>query len=371
MINRFGLAVGASVALVATTLLVVVGTGTAPAAAASLSGSPRGALQVWNLNTHKGDEGRYKNIAADAHTDWRYFFDYITHYRTGVVRYFPDVVTLQEVGSPKTKNDPAPRDCAAYVHSLEGLTGQHYACVRTHTQGGAAIVYRTERLALSKSHVVTEKIIKGGGDDAADCAPSTGKGWHAETAQFVDKADRSRHVDVAAVHFPLPPDGKQNHDNCAWDNARIVSDNLADGFAHGAGIKVLAGDWNHVDGELGAKSVQWECAYKGTNVQFKGHTSDCTKNLGWKDAMYQACGGGKATIPPNRAVFTCLVKNHASGKGGSHRIDFLFAKAHSISGQVTVPWRSAYDVAKSEGKTNGKIKNYSDHRGQGAVLTYG
>jgi hypothetical protein len=62
----------------------------------------------------------------------------------------------------------------------------------------------------------------------------------------------------------------------------------------------------------------------------------------------------------------CLRANHLTL--GSKRLDFLFVKTYSIYNQVTVPWADAW---VSAGRPTPGPQRYSDHRGQGALLSYG
>lgn len=118
------------VVLLAVALLVPV----TPATAAE-SAVGRG-IQVWNLNTHKMHRGD---------TDYTKFLDYVTDTSNPGVDHWPDILTLQEVQSEKSK------PCSSFVKALERRTGRHdYGCVKTKTQGGAAIVYRKGKNGLRR-----------------------------------------------------------------------------------------------------------------------------------------------------------------------------------------------------------------------------
>lgn len=125
-----------------------------------------------------------------------------------------------------------------------------------------------------------------------------------------------------------------------------------------ASMQIMAGDWNHTDATTDANGnfSYWECEYAGTNVD----VGTCGgQNLGWKDAMYRACGLFGS------AAYGCTSTKYWTWPG-QKRIDFLFAKTYAIYNQDTVDWGAAY---ASAGSPNEPAK-YSDHRGQGALLRY-
>lgn len=319
-----------------------------PAAAAGQAQAPVDRLQVWNLNTH-----RMGTTAADG-SDYRQFVDYITD--PAYVAYVPDVVTLQEAGTNITNPPIQTASCQQFVSAVEARTGLDYNCYETTLQGGAAIVYRTGRLSYvggTRQSVRLEEV-----SNTTTGACSLGS-WYALVLRLTDDKNAGHFINVAAVHLPTrdASTGGTVADDCAWDNMKIV-DSAVNGLGS-ADMKVMAGDWNHADATTTSSGAfaYWECEYAGTSYQ----VGTCGgQNLGWKDAMYRACGLSGA------AAYDCLHTYHWTASSGA-RIDFLFAKAYAIYNQDTVEWADAYAAA---GSPAGGPTKYSDHRGQGALLRY-
>lgn len=308
-----------------------------PAAAdAAQTGAPSTELQVWNLNTDR---------MATTGTDYRNFIGYITD--SAHAAYYPDIVTIQEAGTD-TDGLQTP-SCHNFEAVLEQRTGgRDYYCVESGHRGGAAIVYRTGRLSRTgTSATIHLKQLNSSGD----CPPSPND-WYSLAWRFNDDANAGKTVNVGAIHLPNKPTGYG--DDCTWENVKLVSPAVT-GLGGGASMSIMAGDWNHPDATPNSSGGfgYWECWFSGTNADL----SNCGgTNFGWKDAMYRACGWPSAT---SAQEYSCLRASHWTR--GSDRIDFLFAKAYAIYNQVTVPWSSAHYFS---------TLNYSDHRGQGAVLRY-
>jgi endonuclease/exonuclease/phosphatase family metal-dependent hydrolase len=298
----------------------------APAAAqAAQVGAPAARLQVWNVNT--------RHMAIDSTSDWRQFAYYITD--PARAAYLPDIVTLQEAGSPE-----AAASCHAFEALLEQRTGHGYFCYETGAQGGAAVVYRTSRLSHTTNGTKSLGILRISG---SSCVSSP---WRAMDVRLRDDLWSSRFVNVEAVHLPVAEvDGR----DCAWDNNKLLdaaSDDLG-----ATTMRIMAGDWNHADAtttSTGAFSF-WECQYKGLSL---GVGTCGGRNLGWKDVIYRLCmnqGWG-----PGAPIYDNCLRYHPTF--GSKRIDFMFTTAYAIYNQLTVPVTAP---------------RYSDHRGHGALLSYG
>lgn len=334
----------------------------------------QGQVQVWNQNTHRMDTVGIPDPDPDdpMRTDWHQFVSYITN-GTRVAN-SPDIVTLQETGTDA--NGVATTNCDKYVLYLHQKAGWNYDCAQTGKTGGAAIVYNTDRFAPDSppQPVLLKRVVneqnQAQGEQLGDCLYKGG--WYALTLRLHDKQDPTKYVNVESVH--LPPvdydDPTTGNKDCTWDNMKIASPAVTGSPAQ---MYVMAGDWNHIDATAtNSESTwsYWECAYRGMNVTL-GDACGGT-NFGWKDAMYQQCQYLRTCSCPaptnDPEVFTCLHNSHWSfiKSGNNRRIDFLFAKASSISKQITVPWPDAY--AASGGTST--VTQYSDHRGQGSLLAY-
>jgi hypothetical protein len=340
-------------------LLVVTGTalmasvpGNAVAGAATTQvGAPTDRLQVWNLNTHGMATDSADCVNESPCTDYREFVDYITD--PARVAYFPDIVTLQEAGTDITSPSIHLPSCHVFETALESRTSRDYNCYETTEQGGAAIVYRTGRLSYvggTRQSVQLEHRASTG----ADCTPTD---WYALVLRLTDDLNSGHFINVASVHLPTSPTNSDA--DCAWENMKTI-DSRIDGLGS-ASMKVMAGDWNHADATASSGTFSyWECWYAGTNVDL-GTCGSTVPNLGWKDAMYRACGLTGA------AAYDCLRANHWTHGSGHDRIDFLFAKTYAIYNQVTVDYAAA---VASAGNPPNAATRYSDHRGQGALLRY-
>jgi hypothetical protein len=322
--------------------LMLMASGAAAARAAQTE-APSDRLQVWNLNTHGMDTGSGPPPEGSdgVRTNYRIFVDYITGAN---VPYYPDIVTLQEAG---TQTPVHLASCHQFEADLEARTGLNYYCVETTLQGGAAIVYNANRLTrlTNGTNVQLRKV-----DGAGNCPMSS---WYAMTLRLRDDLDATKEfINVGSVHLPT---AEVNGTDCAWDNMKIASPAVT-GLGS-ASMQIMAGDSNHPDATATNNNNTfsfWECWYQGVNTDL---TNCGGQNFGWKDPMYRACMA-VATTEADR--YTCLhlyswtYKTY--GTAPHDRRDFLFAKAYAIYNQITYePWPNP---------------QYSDHRGQGALLKY-
>jgi hypothetical protein len=307
---------------------------------AQQTGAPTGYLQVWNLNTH--------NMGNHPGFNYRDFVAYITDPNR---HYFPDVVTLQEVGRPDVEND----DCWSFVLELEARTGgQDYGCIEAHLRGGAAIAYRIDRLTYqTHQRFTTYKRIDGKCIFDPQADP-----WTALALRLKDKlapATAQKFVNVASLHLD---------DTCTWDTMKLVNAKL--NSIGTAQMRVMAGDWNQraaIPDDGSGSFTDWECWYKGTNVNLT--PAACGPSLQWKEPLYRLCA---QTNSERSAIYTCLDRGHWSHRtANTPRIDYLFVKALSIQNQVTVDYD---DADESAGQPRSDTEDYSMHRGEGALLQY-
>lgn len=334
------------VALVVALVLMAIGAGAAQAGQVE---TPAGQLQVWNVNTAGMDTGSI--------TDYRQFVAYITN--SFYAPYYPDVVTIQESGSPASR-----ANCTQFESELEARTvpRQDYTCVQTSSQGGSAIVYRTRYLAAQAGGKSVPEREVDLSQNPATCPMSNT--WKAITLRLRD-AHAAKYVNVESVHLPnvgAPPDR-----DCAWENTKIVSPAVQPPTLAMADMYVMGGDWNHTDATATQSNTvwsAWECWYQGTNFQL-GNCGSTVGNLGWRDAMFQQCYLGWGDHTPS-GWYNCLHAYHWTHGSPPGRIDYLWAKQTSaITRQVTVPYPDARNAAGGTGP-----QQYSDHRGQGALLQY-
>jgi hypothetical protein len=329
-----------------TILAGLVATSHGASAATGQAQAPLDRLQVWNLNTHGMKTG------TNGETDYRQFIAYITD--PSRVTYVPDILTIQEAGAA---GDAA--GCQQFTTDIEARVGLDYNCYQTGQQGGAAIVYRTGRLSYvggTQQSVQLYRI-----DSSGACNLSS---WYALVLRLSDDLNANHFINVASVHLPTANNdpGTGNVADCSWDNMKRLSPIVT--ALGSASMQIMAGDWNHPDAtaDSAGNFSFWECEYAGTNVD----VGTCGgQNLGWKDAMYRACGLSGA------AAYNCLHANHWTHNPPTDvRIDFLFAKTYAIYNQVTVDWTAAYNSYVASGGSAGELAKYSDHRGQGALLRY-
>jgi hypothetical protein len=328
----------------------------AEAADAAQTTTPSNQVQVWNLNTHG------MKIGSPDNTDYRNFVAYITDGTHSP--YVPDIVTLQEAGA---SGDRA--SCTEFAGLMGYVDHHNYLCSETGHQGGSAVVYRADRFTRASATPVAEKrrTVTGG-----TCAVDAGDDWQSIAVGLNDGAN-AKHLSVGSVHFPTTsgvPDA-----DCAWDNMQGIN-----GALPSADMKIVAGDTNRADAVTASGSnnntfVDWEYWYKNSNL--KTTTSPCASpNLCFKDVMYQkwfnAYVNSGNPNPPASGLYGYMHAYEWSWSSGvfvnptvTDRRDFIWAKpqaaavAFDATNQPrTVAWSDAGAVP------------YSDHRGQGALLSY-
>lgn len=317
---------------------------------AGLVGGTDDKLLIYNVNTkHLSSPG----TSNDEGTDYKDFVYYMSH---GSRPRLPDIIVLQEV------NTPGYPSCATFVSFLEGLTGANYACRYTNAQGGAAVVYRVARLSYQTE---TKWTLYKMNPSTGVCARDTSSPFWTGLAVRLKDDLNGKYVNVASVHTPTddaPGSSEGVGDDCIWTNLKEFNSKLNGlGSAH---MKILAGDFNHRDAYVTSAGHQYfECMYKGTNVDLGGCGGT---NLQFKDPMYRACAAANTT---ESAISSCLTANHWTTAHGAidWRIDFLFVKAYSLTGQYTIKNDDA-DVAR--GQLASDAVNYSDHRGQMVLADY-
>jgi hypothetical protein len=353
--------------LVLLAALIFLASGAAAARADQLQ-TPRNQLQVWNFNTAA--------LSTGPITDYRKFVDYITD--PGHVIYMPDLITLQEVGTNISGSLVIP-SCHVFEQTLEAkVPGQNYYCVETTYRGGDAVLWRTPRLIresvpghpISDGKSVLEYVRDTTTGPCFRPTNPTANNWWAMAVRLKDTADAAnpRYVNAASFHLRTTP-GNPAAD-CAWENMKLLNTELADLPAH---MRIMAGDANHGDATVTNHNntfLGWECWYDGTNADL-AQGSSCSPNIGWKDVMYRKWLGSASTTMAQRYgnlhTFEWSFKSPSSTD--VDRRDFIFTKTYSISMQLnslpqTPRWEDAYPY---EGNTQ---IPYSDHRGQGALMTY-
>src|SRR4051794_19356373 len=175
--------------------------------------SPTSQLQVWNVNTHGMDTGigSPPNNSTDDRTDYRDFVTYITN--SGRASFFPDVITLQETGTNITTPSVHTTTCNEFAYLVFARTGRGYLCDETTKRGGAAIVYRADRLQLLAVNKNVQLYTVGTKND-----PSTGevagqcklRDYYAMVMLFQDKKNPSKYMTVESVHLPKEQYGAQD-----------------------------------------------------------------------------------------------------------------------------------------------------------------
>src|SRR3954454_10885775 len=344
-------------------LLVLAGG--ASAAGAAQVDAPSNQLQVWNLNTHGMDTGLGSppNGSTDPRTDYRDFVSYITN--PNRVSFFPDVITLQETGT----NIPGLQTttCNEFAFLVHAGTNRGYQCQETTKRGGAAIVYRADRLTLLAVNKNVNVKTVATQDDLAngihkgDCVA---RDWYALVLLFQDQRDTSKYLAAESVHLPNTNyvDAAGAVHDCVWENTQIVNSAVNNSAVK---MQIMAGDWNHRDATVSGTNNQnflgWECFYAGTNALI----GTCGgQTLGWRDGVFERCRGAN-----DPATYSSLHPAHGTfaenGIDNNKRIDFLFAKASAIFNARTVFWSDA------DADAGGAAPHrYSDHRGQGALVQY-
>lgn len=318
---------------------------------ARLVGGTDDQLLIYNLNTKHLSSPGTSNYEGTDYKDFIYYMNHPSRPR------LPDVIVLQEV------NTPGYPSCATFLSTLESVTGANYACRYTNAQGGAAIVYRVNRLSYQTETKWTLYKIN---TSTGVCERDTGTSlWTGLAVRFVDDIN-GKFVNIASVHTPTDNHGPGSSegvgDDCVWTNLKEFNAKLNGlGSAH---MKILAGDLNHRDAYVTTSGHQYfECMYKGTNVDLGGCGGT---NLQFKDPMYRSCA---ATNTTESAISSCLTTNHWTMANSTvdRRIDFLFVKAYSLTHQYTIKFDDG-DAAR--GQPTSDTENYSDHRGQMVLADY-
>jgi hypothetical protein len=317
----------------------------AEAASAAQTTSPSNQVQVWNVNT--------AGMSLGPTTDYRNFVAYILN--SARTPYFPDIITLQEAGY--AAKDRA--SCTEFVGLIAYVSHHSYDCRETGMQGGDAVVYRTDRFTLDATPVpVVEKIRTVAGGPCND-SPT----WRSIAIRLRDT--NGKRVSVGSFHFPT----LSNTDaDCAWDNMQGINNALT-----AADIKIAAGDTNHADAITSDTNhnnySSWEYWYLHSNLRI---SSCVAPDLCFKDVMYQKAANALGTTA-NPSVYSYMHTNEWSwshvglveSPSNSDRRDYIWVKPQAVPVSFTSPteprtprWADAGSVP------------YSDHRGQGALLTY-
>src|SRR4051812_11268914 len=145
-------------ALCAALILMAIGAGAARAAQTT---TPSNQVEVWNLNTHGMAIG-----GGSPPTDYRNFVAYIIDPTRAP--YVPDIVTLQEAGA---SGDRA--SCTEFAGFLAYVDHHPYNCVETGMQGGAAVVFRTDRFTAEAPTSVPELLRT----TSAGACSTSGSNW--------------------------------------------------------------------------------------------------------------------------------------------------------------------------------------------------
>jgi hypothetical protein len=331
-------------------------------AAQTQAQSPSGQLQVWDLNTkHMGQD-------VGEPTDWRVFVDYITDPR--FAPYYPDVVTLQEVGT----RGPG-QECWAFQAKLEERTGLRYGCRSTSNKGGTAVVFQRSKLAVRRGTFTAFRELEDRG--TGRCVPVGDGSW---TAVGVGLSERltGKQVDVESIHLPTHPDHCYGQNVARAYRAFAAMDG---GPEHPlvATTHVIAGDFNVSEavtrgrglGSSGAVFGGWSCWYRGVNERL-ATPKDCP-SVPLKDAVYEACRQQRSYATDAALWSECIKgldwKSTNLTVGDKHRIDFVLTDAAWVfaSSTGTVPFCVASWAAKDDGSVRSQLR-YSDHRAIGSLI---
>jgi hypothetical protein len=365
---------------------LIFAAGGAEAARAAQTTTTGNQVQVWNVNT------THMQIGPPAGTtDYRNFVAYITDATRAP--YVPDIVTLQEAGSFA---EGSRASCTEFAGLLAWVAHHPYDCVETGQQGGAAVVFRTDRFTRETvSGVPAGSDIRNGAwvpelrrTVAGGTCSASGSNWRSIAVRLKDTPNPSqptvfKRVNVGSFHFPTLKDsgGIPVYDaDCAWDNMQNLDTKLA---SVSADMRIAAGDTNHADAVATNNNntyADWEYWYRHSNFK-TATTSPCgAPDLCWKDVMYQKWfwafqNAGVPVTPSGMYGYMHAYEwswVQTAGPGGfgaptkTDRRDYIFVKTYgvaldSVNQPRTVQWQDA----------GGTDIRYSDHRGQGALLMYG
>jgi hypothetical protein len=288
----------------------------------AITSTPTGRLMVWSAPTQQGCMGQ-----SPCTKDMRNWMQWACSQPA----YVPDIVATTEVtGDNNTYHD-------TLALWLSASCGHNYGSVGGSFSGGAAIIYRTDRLQYI-SHQVN-CMYDANTQIASPCAVHK-----TLSARFRDKAD-NRYVNFSAVHLPNVSVGDGQYGQPSYWNVKRADD-LTTGLG-GAALHVVAGDFNVSDKDY------------ATN-QLKPWYWDQLMSWGWFDATRQACflyyGSG--------GVESCISNNNWTHGGAPKRIDFIFSKGNVSS---NYPWHTTlpFEWAKAV-----SFMDYSDHKAIGTVLVF-
>jgi hypothetical protein len=271
--------------------------------------------------------------ADDCHGDWTELIDQIAS--TNVA---PDVVLLQQMSGKGSGTSPVETVESALTARFPQAT---YNTIVAEAQPGTypsancpdklhqtnGILYRTQRLDYTAG---TKKTLMAMIKTAAGCKPAGLSRNLAVFAKFLDKVS-GHEVALGSVHWPVT-------DGCGPMNGELT-DGVMTSYT-GAQLFVWGGDINLPDRDAGG----WYPWYATVNGEVGGA-------LGYRDAIYQACGGQLGCLEQNVTLLKV-------------RYDFLFTKYNgaykgglpNTSDAWTPPW-----------DPDGDGLRYSQHR---AVKAY-
>jgi hypothetical protein len=329
-------------------------------------------LQVWVINTSvMSNMEPFVNYVTDTNNDPNRNppGDLIG---TPLYARYPDVVIAQEVGTGTT----SATSCDALALMFHNRTNEPYDCRiangatanHNNAPGGAAIVYRTDRLTFDSQSV---QWLKNRADVNSPCAFAGTSGadrWLALIARF-HNFEGTRHVVVGSVHMPTqdginqatnPPTGTQFAQDCSKDNTALI--NTAMNAEGNAAIQIVGGDWNYPDWDNRTGQNHWAPFYGCANKELAKTQCPGTTQY-WYDPIYDLCAPGTGDI------HTCLAQNAThNGKYDlpiqRRRIDFLFYN----DGTIVNATRTAQYAVTLPGAPPDNPPPGSDHNGIGALL---
>lgn len=256
----------------------------------------------------------------------------------------PDVITGQDFESPVKVID--------FKNQLSSL-GWTYGYAYSENPDAAdpnkpnakgttrAVFWRTARFSL----LAQEQWFGQGGQVPADCQGTGENNAHAIQVRLDDLTSNRT---VGVVSMKTPPMGNDN--DCTWQNMQIATQKLTRS-AWAADLYLIGTDTNSPDWGGAA----YNCWYKGTTLPAGTGQTCGDQDLGWSDAIYDLCAGGR----------TCLDGHWTHSKDGGPpftRIDYILARRASTPGAV---FASQATIDK------GVCSTYSDHCSVRALVSYG
>lgn len=299
----------------------------APSRAARWNGDPT-RVSVYNFNIHKMEDR------------WRAWVRWIE--RQDAHR--PDVLLVQDM------EDRAERQL--FQDFLEATWGGTWSGLGGVSGAGGwhtAVIWRTERFDALKSrgwwgYGDATKDANATCTDEADGQDSP-NGSPAVQVRLFDKIAEKY---VSAVSFKTPGAAP---DDCPWKNTRKFHFKLKEKGWSGrlllVGTDANSRDWD----KTGDNTGEYRCWYRGTNGDLGGNGCGDTENAnqGFRDPIYQMCGGQR----------TCLDNNRTHG---TSRIDYIFTKL----GDGSLP-QTSNSLTLPAGVRDGK---FSDHRAIRSLISY-